>query len=71
MKGHLLGWPFFLACYTENTMLEFFGILFLAAIIVFFWPLIFASLAVLFCLLMACLCWSYEQITSPFKKKTK
>ncbi len=52
-------------------MLEFLGILFLAAIIVFFWPMIFVFLAFLFCLLMACLCWIYEMVTSSFKKKTK
>ena len=71
MKGHLLRWPFFLACYTEITMLEFLGILFLALIIVVFWPLIFAFLAVLFCLLMACLCWIYEMVTYPFRKRPK
>ena len=52
-------------------MLEFFGILFLALIIVVFWPLIFVVLAFLFCLLMACLCWIYEMVTYPFKKKPK
>lgn len=52
-------------------MLEFLGILFLALIIVVFWPLIFAFFAVLFCLLMACLCWIYEMVTYPFKKRPK
>lgn len=45
--------------------------LLIALIIVVFWPLIFAFLAVLFCLLMACLCWIYEIVTYPFKKKPK
>ena len=52
-------------------MLEFFGILFLALIIVVFWPLIFVFLAFLFCLLMACLCWIYEMVIYPFRKRPK
>ena len=71
MKGHLLGWSFFLACYTENTMLEFLGILFLALIIVIFWPLIFAFLVVMLCLFMAALCWVIEVLNYPFRKRPK
>lgn len=51
--------------------MEFLGFAFLVAFLIWIFPLILAAAGVILCLLMAALLWSYEQITSPFKKKTK
>lgn len=52
-------------------MFTYIGFALLVGLIVWFFPVIFAATAVIFCLFMAGLCWIYELITSPFKKKTK
>lgn len=51
------------------TTLEFFGLLFLAGLILTFFPFIIAAIAVAFCLLMALLCWIKERIISLWKPK--
>lgn len=42
---------------------------FLVALIIWLFPLILALIGIVFCLLMAALCWIYEILRSPFKKK--
>lgn len=50
-------------------MLTYIGFALLVGLIVWLFPLILAAAAVVFCLLMAGLCWIYELIIPLVKKK--
>lgn len=51
-------------------MLSVIGFALLVAIMIWLLPLILAALSIAVCLVMALLCWIWEQLSSPFGKKS-